>query len=69
MRKGRKVKAPPRKLTREEVMDQRAARDFARMAKINAETRALTAKIMSEPAPEWQHKGGHAGPSRRGGGW
>jgi len=62
-RKSKKKPAP--KLTREEIMDARAARDFARMAKINAETRALTAQIMSEPAPEWQHKGGHAGPSRR----
>jgi len=66
---GKRKKVSPRKLTREELMDQRAARDFEKMARINAETRALTAQIMSEPAPEWQHKGGHAGPSRRNRSW
>jgi len=67
---SRKIKkAPAPMLTREQAMDQRAARDFAHMQKVNAEARAEMFRIMNEPAPSWQCVGGHAGPSRRGRSW
>src|SRR5262249_46553563 len=69
MSRNTKKRARSPKLTREQIMDARAARDFAHMQKVNAEARAEMFRIMNEPAPEWQHKGGHAGPSRRGRSW
>jgi hypothetical protein len=45
--------APVKTLTREQLMDQRAAADFAHMAKINSD-RTLEYKIMTEPGPRFE---------------
>jgi hypothetical protein len=63
---GLQVPAPSRPGgERERAMDERAARDFEHMARINAEVRAETARVTNEPAPRWAGAGGSSGPSPR----
>jgi hypothetical protein len=48
--------------TREQLMDEAAAKTFREMDVVNAGAKEFTRKVMPEPASAWDQAGGRAGP-------